>query len=367
MAFNQNPNNYGQLSSAPQISAFLVHVFKQNTAAEKKGQPKSPVCIWGNHGIGKTELVQQFAQDNNYPLVYIAPAQFEEMGDLLGMPAVHNERTIFHPPEWVPSIPGPGILLIDDVNRADERILRGIMQLLQQYSLISWSLPEQWQIVLTANPDNGTYAVTPMDDAMTGRMLHISLDFDLKAWIDWALKNDIDQRCIQFVALHPEIFKNPSTTPRSLTRFFENISSIPVFSTSLPLIQSLGAACVDEATVAAFISFIQKRLDQTPSPSSILTSTDFVNEIEKPLHQLIHQEEIRMDILNAVCLQLTSCLQNKSTELHPIAVQNIQSFLKMDCLPNAQRLSFLQDINNSPRPAIRKLLEDADIAMMLLE
>ena len=67
------------------------------------------------------------------------------MGDLVGMPSVENGRTIFSSPDWVPTEEGPGILLIDDVNRADDRILWGIMQLLQNYELVSWKLPNLWQ------------------------------------------------------------------------------------------------------------------------------------------------------------------------------------------------------------------------------
>jgi MoxR-like ATPase len=116
-------------------------------------------------------------------------AQFEEMGDLHGIPTIRDptpdesnsddEYTVFAPPEWVPTAKGPGILLLDDINRADDRILRGIMQLLQNFE---WQLPEQWQIVATANPEGADYSVTPMDDAMLTRMLHFTLTFDAKAW-----------------------------------------------------------------------------------------------------------------------------------------------------------------------------------------
>ena len=45
---------------------------------------------------------------------YVAPAQFEEMGDLHGMPTVldpdpgkvGDETTVFSPPDWVPTEDG---------------------------------------------------------------------------------------------------------------------------------------------------------------------------------------------------------------------------------------------------------------------
>lgn len=76
-----------------------------------------PVCIWGVHGIGKTELVREIASDRGIPMVYLAPAQFEEMGDLLGMPRIDQTMegrsvTRMAPPSWVPVQPGPGIFAV---------------------------------------------------------------------------------------------------------------------------------------------------------------------------------------------------------------------------------------------------------------
>ena len=168
----------------------LQHALDTMSLTNTSGERPTPVCIWGLHGIGKTELVRDLAQQLGYDFVYIAPAQFEEMGDLVGMPkiavdSVKGEVTRFVAPEWVPKKQGPGILLLDDVNRADDRILRGIMQLLQNYAVVSWSLPAHWLIVLTANPDNGDYSVTTLDDAMLTRMLHVTLEFDVHSWANF--------------------------------------------------------------------------------------------------------------------------------------------------------------------------------------
>jgi hypothetical protein len=52
------------------------------------GQKPTPVCIWGTHGLGKTDMVKDYANKRNWDFRYIAPAQFEEMGDLHGMPYI---------------------------------------------------------------------------------------------------------------------------------------------------------------------------------------------------------------------------------------------------------------------------------------
>ena len=80
---------------------------------------------WGDghfimpHGLGKTQMVQEYARSKGWKFTYCAPAQFEEMGDLHGIPSMHDptpdkpnsgdEVTIFAPPEWVPKEKGPGM------------------------------------------------------------------------------------------------------------------------------------------------------------------------------------------------------------------------------------------------------------------
>ena len=118
-----------------------------------------------------------------------------------------------------------GILLLDDMNRADDRILRGCMQLLQNLELASWKLPPKWQIVVTANPDGGDYSVTPMDGAMLTRMLQHEMT---KAWAVWASAAGMDERFIFFVLMQFEIVQGERTTPRSLTQFFRQIAGIGI-------------------------------------------------------------------------------------------------------------------------------------------
>ena len=203
---------YGEKVNANHLKRILDHIFLRNDAIAETGSRGTPICIWGTHGLGKTHIVTDFARERNWKFAYCAPAQFEEMGDLHGMPVtmdpdpnvVGDERTVYLPPDWVPTEEGPGILLLDDINRADDRILRGCMQLLQNFELFSWHLPKRWQIVATANPEGGDYSVTPMDDVMLTRMLHATLKFDPRIWAEWAAGAGVDPRGIAFVLTYPE-------------------------------------------------------------------------------------------------------------------------------------------------------------------
>lgn len=354
-------------STSEEVSEFVKHIIKSNEINEEEGNGKTPVCIWGKHGIGKTEMVKQIAADLNYQWRYIAPAQFEEMGDLIGMPVVKDNVTSFVTPEWVPVEEGPGILLIDDVNRADDRILRGIMQLLQNYELVSWKLPQKWQIMLTANPDGGDYSVTSMDDAMLTRMMHITMEFNAKSWARWAHINDVDTRGINFVLTYPEMVSGELTTPRSLVQFFNSIKSIDNLQEELSLVYKLAASCLDEETVSTFITFVQQNLGKLIEPEKILNTKQFERDVRNGIFDVVNKEVLRVDILATICTRLSNYLLLTKAKYTPEQIKNIQEFVKLDYIPNDLRLILLQDLMKTTNNSLQEVMNDPEVSMMLLE
>jgi hypothetical protein len=75
---------YGPSRNSQHIAELLDHIFAQGKNVDRK--IFFPLCIWGTHGIGKTQMVKEYALSKDWGFSYIAPAQFEEMGDLHGMP-----------------------------------------------------------------------------------------------------------------------------------------------------------------------------------------------------------------------------------------------------------------------------------------
>ncbi len=367
MQSSGNYQFYGTEAYASEVERFVRHIISSNRSAEALGKKKTPVCIWGFHGIGKTEMVERFAKEEGFAFSYVAPAQFEEMGDLLGMPAVKGDTTVFIPPDWVPREDGPGILLLDDVNRADDRILRGIMQLLQNYELSSWSLPKDWHIILTANPDGGDYSVTPMDDAMLTRMLHITMRFDVKEWARWAEGADVDPRGINFVLTYPEILgAGTRTTPRSLVQFFQAIAGIEDLEKEQGLIRLLADASLDKETATAFIAFVRDKLGELPSPESILSARDYEKEIREPLWGMVNGTTLRIDLLSTLCTRLINYMLVRDLKPDEHQKLNVKSFMLMDFLPNDLRLGMARDLMRG-NAELKSIMTDPELSLLLLE
>lgn len=360
------------------LERMLSHIFHRNDEIGMTGKRGTPVCIWGTHGLGKTDIAKNFAASRGWHFAYCAPAQFEEMGDLHGIPTVHDptpehpnngdEYTVFAPPEWVPTVKGPGILLLDDINRADDRILRGMMQLLQNFEMFSWQLPDQWQIVATANPEGADYSVTPMDDAMLTRMLHFTLVFDAKAWAKWATAAGVDPRGVAFVLNYPETVTGKRTTPRTLVQFFEQIQSIQDLKSEIELVASLAAACLDDTTVAAFISFVNDELAVLLNPEDILDAKNS-KDWQKAFNELVkgNKGTKRVDRISAICTRLYLHVTSERYREQPSHMENFVDFLLQEAIPNDLRGSLLIDLSRNESKICRSLMKDKRLAKLLLE
>lgn len=281
-----------------EMKDFLRHIVKNNQYLQENNKPPVAIEIVGESGIGKTSMVLQLKNELGLDFVKLNLAQIEELGDLVGFPIrqfeMKNEtesnwidehavedyhkqgwkttgknRMSYCPPEWISGKENGGILLLDDWNRADIRFIQAVMELIDRQEYISWKLPKNWHIVLTSNPDNGEYLVNSIDSAQRTRFITANLKFDINCWSVWAEENQIDNRCINFLLKHPELVSEKINS-RSITTFFNSISSLPSFESRLDLIQMIGEGSVGPEFTTLFTMFINNKLDKMISPNDIL-------------------------------------------------------------------------------------------------
>jgi MoxR-like ATPase len=344
----------GAQINGEQLIDFMDNYLESNLVIESTtGKRPTPLCIWGTHGLGKTEIAMELAKKKKWKIAYCAPAQFEEMGDLHGLPfkfdpdptVIGDERTVYMTPEWVPKDEGPGILLLDDINRADDRILRGTMQLLQNFEMFSWSLPPKWQIIVTANPDSGDYSVTSMDEAIVTRMIHLTLNFDVKIWSEWALNSGIDERGVNFVLTYPEMVTLKRTTPRTLVHFFSHLSQIKDLKKDIFIVEILAKGCLDSITAEAFINYVDELLIQLPTPDDFLKESN-LNEVDRVILTLLKTTNgIRLDSLNTLLTRILFKLKSNSFKPTEASQKVIEHILMHNEIPLDLRYAFHVDLN----------------------
>ncbi len=358
---------FGPEVNASQLNALLDNLL-DFSANPEEGLWSLPLCIWGKTGIGKTTVIHDYAKEKNYPLVHLAPAQIEEMGDLLGMPAIEKDRTVFRKPAWAPTEKGPGILLLDDFNRADERIIKGLMQLLQEKKLLAWSLPPAWSIVLTANPESVDYHITSLDRALLTRMMHFTLAFDVQDWIRWAEKHQLPDWSIAFASARPELFEQERHTPRTFARFAVQTGRLKMTAKENPLPFSLLAESMLGKNIAEQLrSFLGSDWEEIPDALQLLTTDDFEKDITSVFRPWSRPGEMqRADLFSSLINRLQAYLLRHQNDLSQKELDNLKKLILSPELPSDIRFQLAQDWSNAPNPQLRQLISEPEVARLIL-
>jgi len=400
-----------------ELKDFVNHIIENNRFLQSKGKLPVAVEIIGESGIGKTSVTGEIADDNSLDLVKLNLAQIEELGDLVGFPVrqfqmyrevkpatnanlnytttktatskkvaqwvdemavseylkqgykmTGKNRMSYCPPEWIANKKGGGILLLDDWNRADTRFIQAVMELIDRQTYISWTLPKDWHIILTANPDNGDYTVNSIDVAQKTRFITANLKFDVDVWAKWAEEAEIDTRCINFLLMHPELVTQ-ETNARSITTFFNAISSFPDFSNSLPMIQLIGEGSVGEEFSSLFTMFINNKLDKIPTPKKLLLEKD-----EKVIHKLLTNtigtgDEYRADIASTLATRLAnySVYYSKKNTINKDITDRLIYLSTKDIFTNDLKYLIVRTIFNGNKSKFNKMMMNPEIIKMTMK
>jgi hypothetical protein len=268
-------------------------------------------------------------------------------------------------PEWIAGKEDGGILLLDDWNRADTRFIQAVMELVDRQTYISWKLPKNWHIVLTSNPDNGDYMVNSIDSAQRTRFITANLKFDIDEWARWAESAGIDGRCINFLLMHPELV-NQETNARSITTFFNSISSIENFEDQLPLIQMIGEGSVGAEFATMFTMFINNRLDRIITPERVMSVEDWPS-VKGQLTSVIGKDsQYRADIASVMTRRIINynlANADKSSVTQKI-LERLTNIMTEDVFTNDLKYTMVREIVNGNRLKFQKLLMNPEIVKM---
>jgi hypothetical protein len=320
-------------------------------------------------------------------LVKLNLSQIEELGDLVGFPIRQFEvckdkdnciwidehaveeytklgykfsgqnRMSYCPPEWIAGKTKGGILLLDDWNRADIRFIQAVMELIDRQTYISWSLPKDWHIMLTANPDDGEYLVNSIDNAQKTRFISVNLKFDIKCWSVWAENNQVDGRCINFLLKHPELVTT-NINSRSVTTFFNSISSINSFETNLPLIQMIGEGSVGPEFTTLFTMFINNKLDKMISPEDTLhhEKEEYVLDTLKGI--IGKEKKYRADLASILSTRLVnySLYYSKENKIEKKFIDRLAFLMNEDLFAVDLKYNVVKSIYNGNTSSFKSLM-----------
>ena len=200
----------------------------------------------GRHGIGKSQVVEDFAKENDYHIETLFLSQ-QEVADLIGIPENIDHVTYWSKPVWLKRMEDANaqnkhcILFLDELARAPLEVRQAALQLVLEGRIHEHKLPTidgiKTLVVAADNPSD-LYQTEELDKALDDRFGTYNVEVDVQGWLKWASENDIAPVITDFIAeypdkLHfmPEDENDKGATPRAwakLSSYIKNFNEVDV-------------------------------------------------------------------------------------------------------------------------------------------
>ena len=108
-----------------------------------------PVFIWGAPGIGKSAIVQDFADSLGLPCVSLLGSQLAPE-DIIGVPQIRDGYSVFCPPRTI-ARQEPYVLFLDELNACTSEVQKAFYSLIHERRIGEYCLPEGSIVVGAGN------------------------------------------------------------------------------------------------------------------------------------------------------------------------------------------------------------------------
>lgn len=279
--------------------------------------------IWGPYGIGKSEMVRQFAEEQCEKLTAKAIAEGKEdelfevidkhgkkrmvafdptpvdirlslkdSGDIQGLPTFHVDvngvkRTTWAIPDCFPSNPKwKGVIFFDEFNLGQMNVINACYQVLAEFQLEAIKFNPGVLVVCAGNYTEIAPNAIELPQGINTRVNHIDMVADLDVWMHWALSAGINPTVINFLKLaHSDLFYDYKAlennarelpNPRAWTRVSAFLD-LPGYNPEEMLVSDIGGI-IGDSNALLLKSYI-KDASRFQNPDEILKQgKDFKSE-----------------------------------------------------------------------------------------
>ena len=252
-----------------------------------------PVLLMGPPGIGKTQIMEQIASEEQVGLVSYTITHHTRQS-AMGLPfiekRVYGGETYTVTEYTMSEIIGAvhalmentgireGILFLDEINCVSETLAPMMLQFLQNKTFGNQRLPAGWLIVAAGNPPEYNKSVRDFDVVTLDRVKRIDVTEDFAVWKEYALRKGLHGAVVSYLDIRKENFYRIENTPEGLqfatARGWEDLSEL------LYVYEDLGIEA-DESLVVQYV--------QMPA-----LARDFMNYLRlyNKYRQVYHVEDI---------------------------------------------------------------------------
>lgn len=182
--------------------------------------PVRPVFIWGAPGIGKSSLVETFAESVGLPCVSLLGSQLAPE-DIIGIPQIQDDVSTFLPPKMIAK-KEPYCLFLDELNACSQEVQKAFYSLIHEHRIGEYHLPQGSIVIGAGNRAQDSAIVKTMSSALINRMFHVELKADAKQWLSWAYEHELHPYVTDYIFQRPDHLyaappktEEPYSTPRS--------------------------------------------------------------------------------------------------------------------------------------------------------
>lgn len=327
--------------------------------------------VVGESGIGKTALAKKIAKENYWSLIVIDGNLLKE-GEIGGLPTVESyvvlnsngenvekKTTIYAVHNKLREIDeeiakGRNVLLfIDEINRCEHTVQQELMNLILNREINGYKLNDEVKILAAMNPSSKygsdfDYQVVDMDAAQENRFVWLNMEADHTQWINWAIREGIEDKVIEFISTFPEYLhkindEDVRATPRSYERVSKSYTIFKEQKDSIPRSVFLNVIKGNVGKVIAeeFISFIESDCSPLVSYEDIFLGETLDSEI---IEKVKNESHTRL-YLSAMNILKKLELNIKYNNDSKVYIDRLIEFLKL--YPIDLMVGIMKDIKSS--------------------